>query len=144
MSMENMEALAFYIEVCEGEISKFKNQLDATTDEADKNIIECRIANRQEELSMLKSKQVEMNGGNGMENRFIDEIEKVKHLIKRSEQRINELKNGDYFALTFLLAEQVHLNGLKDKLDTLEDLFFQLWMDDTQSYLDELHMKGLA
>lgn len=79
-----------------------------------------------------------------MENQFINEIEKVKHLIKRSEQRINELKDGDYFALTFLLAEQVHLNGLKDKLNTLEDLFFQLWVDDTQSYLDELHAKGLA
>jgi len=79
-----------------------------------------------------------------MENQFINEIEKVKHLIKRSEQRINELKNGDYFALTFLLAEQVHLNGLKDKLDTLETLFFQLWAEDTRNYLDDLYEKGLA
>jgi len=78
-----------------------------------------------------------------MENQFIDEIEKVKHLIKRSEQRINELKNGDYFALTFLLAEQVHLNGLKDKLNTLEDLFFQLWMTDNRSYLNELRERKL-
>lgn len=78
-----------------------------------------------------------------MENQFINEIEKVKDLIKRSEQRINELKDGDYFALTFLSAEQVHLNGLKDKLDTLEDLFFQLWMDDNRDYLSGLRERKL-
>ncbi|WP_374187494.1 hypothetical protein ACEPPU_24400 [Priestia aryabhattai] len=78
-----------------------------------------------------------------MENQFINEIEKVKHLIKRSEQRINELKNGDYFALTFLLAEQVHLNGLKDKLDTLETLFFQLWAEDNRNYLNGLRERKL-
>jgi len=72
-----------------------------------------------------------------MEHLFIKLIEEKKDLIKRSEQRIKELENGEYFALTFLLAEQVYLNSLKAQLNELEDLFFQSWIDDTQNFLDE-------
>ncbi len=72
-----------------------------------------------------------------MEHLFIKLIEEKKDLIKRSEKRIKELENGEYFALTFLMAEQVYLNSLKAQLNELEDLFFQSWIDDTQNFLDE-------
>lgn len=81
---------------------------------------------------------------------FINAIEATKQSVASSKQRIEEYKQGGKLAKPFLLREEGYLKGLEQKLNTLENLFFQysqeqfqFWIDDNRNYLNQLHEKGV-